>query len=130
MSEENKKVPRVVFEFGEEGIKHELFEVNGKQMLTAAAIMLVQVAAVEEDGDVDKVKQIFLEDFLPEVVAQMKVEITHLGKDLEKQFDEVLAGATEEELREIIGKTLTDVEEIIIDTIEAAYKVEPNEDRS
>ncbi len=62
----------ISFTFGDFGVKQDLKAATGKDMLTAAAILLVQVANFEEDSDVEKVTDIFLKGYLPEAIFQMK----------------------------------------------------------
>ncbi len=74
MNEEKteRKPAGISFTFGDYGVKQDLKAATGKDMLTAAAILLVQVANFEKDSDVEKVTDIFLKGYLPEAIFQMK----------------------------------------------------------
>ena len=85
----------ISFTFGADGVKQDLKAATGKDMLTAAAILLVQVASFEEDGDVEKVTDIFLKGFLPEAIFQM----TETAKE-EAAVDEVAPDDEAERLRD------------------------------
>ncbi len=71
--EKTERDPAAIsFTFGDDGVKQDLKAATGKDMLTAAAILLVQVANFENDSDVEKVTDIFLKGYLPEAIFQMK----------------------------------------------------------
>ena len=83
----------ISFTFGADGVKQDLKAATGKDMLTAAAILLVQVASFEEDGDVEKVTDIFLKGFLPEAIFQM-TETAKAEQDESVDEDSIMAKVT------------------------------------
>ncbi len=82
---------RIVFEFNEGTIKQELFEVQSADMLTAAALLVVQVAEFEFKGNVTTALKVLAKGYVEEVLNQKKmIPVNEKGKALNEEGAEAI----------------------------------------